>query len=76
MVIRIETDWALYAGALIAAGCQVFAVNPPSVSRYWERHSVSGAKSDPGVARALATWSAPTGITTATWSRTVTWPRQ
>jgi transposase len=32
----------------------VFAVNPMSVSRYRDRHSVSGAKSDPGDAKVLA----------------------
>jgi transposase len=40
--------------ALVAAGCQVFAVNPMSVSRYRDRHAVSGAKSDPGDAKVLA----------------------
>ena len=38
----------------MAAGYQVFAVNPLSVSRYRDRHSVSGAKSDPGDAKVLA----------------------
>jgi transposase len=32
----------------------VFAVNPMSVSRYRDRHSSSGAKSDPGDAKVLA----------------------
>jgi len=54
VVIGIETGRGLFAGALIAAGYQVFAVNPLSVSRYRDRHSVSGAKSDPGDARVLA----------------------
>jgi hypothetical protein len=31
---------------LLAAGYQVYAVNPLSAARYRERHSVSGAKSD------------------------------
>jgi transposase len=54
VVIGIETDRGLFAGALIAAGYQVFAVNPLSVSRYRDRHGVSGAKSDPGDAKVLA----------------------
>ena len=54
VVIGIETDRGLFAGALMAAGYQVFAVNPMSVSRYRDRHSVSGAKSDPGDAKVLA----------------------
>ena len=54
VVIGIETDRGLFAGALIAAGYQVYAVNPLSVSRYRDRHAVSGAKSDPGDAKVLA----------------------
>ena len=54
VVIGIETDRGLFAAALAAAGYQVFAVNPLSVSRYRDRHSVSGAKSDPGDAKVLA----------------------
>ena len=54
VVIGIETDRGLFAAALVAAGYQVFAVNPLSTSRYRDRHSVSGAKSDPGDAKVLA----------------------
>ena len=54
VVIGIETDRGLFVAALVAAGYQVFAVNPMSTSRYRDRHSVSGAKSDPGDARVLA----------------------
>jgi Transposase/Transposase IS116/IS110/IS902 family len=39
---------------LVAAGYRVLAVNPMSTSRYRERHSTSGAKSDPGDAFVLA----------------------
>jgi hypothetical protein len=54
VVIGIETDRGLFVAALVAAGYQVFAVNPMSTSRYRERHSTSGAKSDPGDAKVLA----------------------
>jgi hypothetical protein len=54
VVIGIETDRGLFVGALVSAGYQVFAVNPKSTSRYRDRHSVSGAKSDPGDAKVLA----------------------
>ena len=54
VAIGIETDRGLYVAALVAAGYQVFAVNPLSVSRYRDRHSVSGAKSDPADAKVLA----------------------
>ena len=54
VVIATETDRGLFVGALVAAGYQVVAVNPMSTSRYRERHSTSGAKSDPGDAKVLA----------------------
>jgi transposase len=53
-VIVTETDRGLFVGALVAAGYRVLAVNPLSTSRYRERHSTSGAKSDPGDAKTLA----------------------
>jgi len=54
VVIATETDRGLFVGALVAAGYSVLAVNPLSTSRYRERHSTSGAKSDPGDAWVLA----------------------
>jgi transposase len=52
--IGIETDRGPWVQALIAAGYQVYAINPMSVARYRERHSTSGAKSDAGDAHVLA----------------------
>lgn len=54
VVIGIETDRGLFVSALVAAGYQVYAVNPMSTSRYRDRHSTSRAKSDPGDAKVLA----------------------
>ena len=54
VVIGIETDRGLFVAALVAAGYQLYAVNPMSTSRYRDRHSTSGAKSDPGDAKVLA----------------------
>ena len=54
VVVATETDRGLFVGALVAAGYRVYAVNPLSTSRYRERHSTSGAKSDPGDAKVLA----------------------
>jgi transposase len=54
VVVGIETDRGLFVAALVASGYQVFAVNPMSTSRYRDRHSVSGAKSDAGDAKVLA----------------------
>jgi transposase len=53
VVIGIETDRGLFVSALVAAGYQLYAVNPKSTSRYRDRHSASGAKSDAGDAEVL-----------------------
>ena len=54
VVVGIELDRGLLVGALVAAGYEVFAINPMASARYRERHAVSGAKSDPGDAKVLA----------------------
>ena len=54
VVVGIETDRGLWVGALIAAGYLVYAINPRAVSRYRDRHSLGGAKSDRGDAKVLA----------------------
>src|SRR4051794_36546842 len=54
VLIVIETDRGPWVQALIAAGYRMYAVNPLQASRYRERHSVSGAKSDPADAHLLA----------------------
>jgi len=54
VTVATETDRGLFVGALVAAGYLVLAVNPLSTSRYRERYSTSGAKSDSGDARVLA----------------------
>ena len=50
----IEVDRGLVVTALLAAGYQVYAVNPLASSRYRDRHATSGAKSDRGDAKVLA----------------------
>jgi transposase len=54
VVIGIETDRGRWVTALIAAGYQVYPVNPLQASRYRERLGVSRARSDAGDARMLA----------------------
>jgi transposase len=54
VVVGIETDRGLWVGSLVAAGYQVYAVNPKVASRYRERQSNSGAKSDRADAKMLA----------------------
>jgi transposase len=52
--VGIETDRGPWVAALVAAGYEVFAINPMQVARYRERHSTSGAKSDAADAHVLA----------------------
>jgi transposase len=54
VAVGIETDRGLLVGALVAAGYQVYAVNPQVVSHYRGRHGSARAKSDRGDAKVLA----------------------
>ncbi|MEU4183875.1 IS110 family transposase [Micrococcus luteus] len=54
VVVGIETDRGPWVAALVAAGYEVFAVNPLQASQYRKRHVVSGAKSDAADAHVLA----------------------
>ena len=54
VIIGTETDRGLFVGALVAAGYQVFAVNPKAVDRYRDRHRQAGGKSDAGDTKVLA----------------------
>jgi transposase len=54
VLVGIETDRGPWVQAMVATGYQVYAINPRQVARYRERHSTSGAKSDPGDAHVLA----------------------
>jgi transposase len=54
VVVGIETDRGPWVQALIAAGYQVYPINPLQVARYRERHAVSGAKSDAADAHTMA----------------------
>jgi transposase len=76
VVVGIETDRGPWVQALVAAGYQVYAINPLQVARYRERHSTSGAKSDAGDAHVLAELVRLTGPRTDPWLATATWPRR
>ncbi len=54
VLVGIETDRGPWVQALLAAGYQVWAINPVQAARYRSRHSAAGAKSDPGDAHVLA----------------------
>jgi transposase len=52
--VGIEVDHGLLVQALLAAGYEVYAINPLAVSRYRDRHAVARTKSDAGDAKVLA----------------------
>ena len=52
--VAIETPRGLLVACLRATGRPVYPVNPMSVARYRDRHSVAGRKSDKGDAAVLA----------------------
>jgi transposase len=54
VAVGIETDRGPWVQALVAAGYQVFGINPLQAARYRDRRSVSGAKSDVTDAHVLA----------------------
>jgi transposase len=54
VLVALELDHGLLVTALVAAGYQVYAINPLAAARYRERHVTSRAKSDAGDARVLA----------------------
>jgi Transposase/Transposase IS116/IS110/IS902 family len=54
VLVGIETDRGGWVHALVAAGYTVYPINPKQSARYRERHTTSGAKSDPGDAHVLA----------------------
>jgi len=54
VIVGIETDRGLWVTVLVAAGYQVYAINPLAASRHRDRHNVGGAKSDARDAKMLA----------------------
>ncbi len=54
VAVGIETDRGLWVQSLVEAGYDVYAINPRAASRYRDRYSLSGAKSDRGDAKMLA----------------------
>ncbi len=75
-MVGIETERGPWVQALIAAGYQVYAINPLQVARYRERHGVSGAKSDPGDAHSLADMVRTDRHQLRPVAGDVTWPRR
>jgi hypothetical protein len=51
VIVRIQTDRGLLVDALVAAGYQVYAINPLAVCRYRERHTPRGRSLTAGMRR-------------------------
>ena len=54
VVVGIETERGAWVASLMAAGYEVYAINPLKAAHYRRRHSTSGAKSDAADAHLLA----------------------
>jgi transposase len=54
VIVGIEIDRGLVVDSLVGAGYRVYGVNPLAASRYRDRHTTSGAKSDASDAKLLA----------------------
>src|SRR5579859_223869 len=54
IAVAIETPRGLLVACLRATGRKVYHINPMSVARYRDRHTVTGGKSDPGDSFVLA----------------------
>ena len=76
VAVGIESDRGPWVRALVAAGYQVFAVNPLQAARFRQRRSVSGPRAMPLTRTPWPTWSAPTGTSSARSPETLSWPRR
>lgn len=76
VVIGIETDRGLWVEALIAAGYQVYGINPLAVARYRDRHHVSGLSPMSGTPNCWPIWCVLIAITTAELPVTLLTPRR
>ena len=70
VVVGIETDRGLFVTALVAAGYQLYAVNPMSTSATGTVTRRVGPSPTPVMPRCSPTWCAPTATTTAWWRET------
>ena len=65
VAVGIETDRGLLVGALLAAGYQVYAVNPRSSATTGAGMAAPGPSPTAVMPRCWPIWSEPTGTTTA-----------
>ena len=73
--MAIETSRGLLVACLRVTGRAVYAINPMAVSRYRDRQSVAGKKSDAGDAIVLANILRTDLARTGPCRPTPSWPR-
>jgi hypothetical protein len=71
--VAIETPRGLVVACLRRTGRQVYAINPLSVARYRERHSVLGLSPTGSTPNCWPTFCAPTGLRTGRCQLTRNW---
>lgn len=76
VLIGIEIDRGLLVGSLVAAGYQVYAVNPESWTATGTGTPCRARSPTRGTPRSWLTWCAPTGTITGPSPVTATWPRR
>jgi transposase len=76
VLVCIETDRGPWVRALVAAGYQVYGVNPKQAARHRELVSLSGAKSDKADAHTLADMVRTRRHSCVRSPRTLTSPRR
>jgi hypothetical protein len=70
MVVGIETERGLLITALLAAGYQVYAINPLAAARTASGTPPAAPSPTAATPRCWPTWCAPTATTTARWRPT------
>ena len=76
VAVGIETDRGPWVQALVAAGYQVFAVNPLQASRFRQRRACRAPRATPLTRTRWPTWCVPTPTSCARSLVTVSWPRR
>ena len=76
VIVGIETDRGLLVSSLVAAGYEIYAINPLAVARYRDRHGISGASPTRATPSSSPTSCAPTGTTTGRSQETPSSPRR
>ena len=75
VVVGIEIDRGLVVWSLLAAGYEVYAINPMASARYRDRHTTSGRSPTPATPRCWPIWCVLIATTTAPLPAIRIWPK-